>query len=226
MSNPNFFQLTEKDLAYLKSHWQNLARDYTTDEAIVQSVFASLVEHYSEKHRAYHNLSHIKALLSLSDSFTDKMQNPNGVWFAIWFHDGIYETQKHDNEERSADFARQALFQLSVPLETLSVVQEMILATKHHQADNRLEDLNLFLDLDLSVLGFEENIYQAYSQAIREEYSWVPEAMYKEARKKVLTNFLDRPVIYFTKPLADRFEAAARHNIKNEISQLSNTETS
>jgi predicted metal-dependent HD superfamily phosphohydrolase len=222
MSHSNFFQVTEEDLGYLKSQWQNFARQYSTDERGIESAFNLLVEHYSEKHRVYHNLSHLKSLVSLSETFTDKIQDRNALWFAIWFHDCIYETQKNDNEERSAELAGEALSRLSVPDETISIVQAMILATKHHQANEQSEDLKLFLDLDLSILGFEETLYQAYSRAIRKEYSWVEEQVYKQARKKVLSNFLERPQIYFTRAVADIFESSARRNISNEINQLSN----
>ncbi|BAZ86821.1 hypothetical protein NIES806_30370 [Dolichospermum compactum NIES-806] len=40
--------------------------------------------------------------------------------------------------------------------------------------------------------------YQAYSQAIRQEYAWVSELEYIIGRKQVLERFWQREKIYFT----------------------------
>jgi predicted metal-dependent HD superfamily phosphohydrolase len=189
--------------------------------AVIESLFNALVERYSERERAYHNLSHIQSLLALSESLLDKIQNRDEHYFAIWFHDVIYDTQRADNEEKSAEFAAEALARLAVPEQSIAVTREMILATKHHRAAGLSWDMKVFLDLDTSILGAPEEIYEEYSRAIRKEYSWVPDAMYREGRMKVLNDFLSRDRIYHTEEISAKYETRARRNIAEEIRGLS-----
>ncbi|MBO0724103.1 MAG: hypothetical protein J2P52_00765 [Blastocatellia bacterium] len=151
----------------------------------------------------------------------DKIQNRDAHYFAVWFHDVIYDTRSPDNEEKSAEFAAEALARLGVPERTITVVREMILATKHHRGEDLSWDVKVFLDLDTSILGAPEEIYNEYSRAIRKEYSWVPDVLYREGRTKVLSNFLRRERIYHTEEIRTKYEAQARHNIAEEIKTLS-----
>ena len=97
----------------------------------------------------------------------------------------------------------------------------MILGTQKHDATDLDYDGKLFLDLDLAILGTNENIYQNYKNAIRREYSFVPWFLYRRSRAKIMTNFLEREFIYFTDELREKFETQARANIANEIKELS-----
>jgi predicted metal-dependent HD superfamily phosphohydrolase len=215
-----FFVINAEQLQALKSGWQNLVETYGAATDLVGSLCNRLIEHYSEKGRAYHNLSHIKALLDVSVAYKTDIQNYQTVFFAIWFHDAIYNTQKTDNEEQSAELAVQTLAQLGVAEDTILLVQKMILATKHHRADDLPYDGKLFLDFDLSILGREAAIYKEYSQAIRLEYAWVPQDLYRQGRRQVLGSFLQREKIYYTEQLAGIFEAQARQNIESELAEL------
>ena len=87
-----------------------------------------------------------------------------------------------------------------------------------------MPDLGLFLDADLSILGAKGETYLAYSEAIRREYSWVPDDAYRAGRLKVLTNSLGRERLFYTEPLAARFEARAGSNLSNEILALTSQE--
>jgi predicted metal-dependent HD superfamily phosphohydrolase len=217
----NYFLIGFHDQDFLHTQWVGLASQHTTDMAVIESLFNALVERYSERARAYHNLSHIQSLLALSESLLDKIQNRDEHYFAIWFHDVIYDTQRADNEEKSAEFAAEALARLAVPEQSIAVTREMILATKHHRAAGLSWDMKVFLDLDTSILGAPEEIYEEYSRAIRKEYSWVPDAMYREGRMKVLNDFLSRDRIYHTEEISAKYETRARRNIAEEIRGLS-----
>ena len=219
-----YFQLGRHDQGFLHAQWVGLASRYASDTSVIESMFNSIVEHYSAKNRAYHNLSHIQSLLSLSGSLPDKIQNQDALYFAIWFHDVIYDTKSSDNEEKSAEFAVEALAGLGVPEQTIAITREMILATKHHRADDLSWDMKAFLDLDTSILGAPEEIYKEYSRAIRKEYSWVPDSLYREGRMKVLNDFLDRESIYQTEEIRAKYEMQARRNIAEEISALSDVD--
>jgi predicted metal-dependent HD superfamily phosphohydrolase len=216
-----YFQLGHYDLGFLHAQWMSLASRYGPGSSVIESLFNSLVEHYSDGARAYHNLSHIQSLLALSESLLDKIQNRDAHYFAIWFHDVIYDTHRPDNEEKSAEFAAEALARLGVPEQTATTVREMILATKHHRAAGLSWDMKAFLDLDTSILGAPEEIYREYSRAIRKEYSWVPDVLYREGRKKALNDFLGRERIYHTEEISAKYETQAKRNIAEEIMALS-----
>jgi predicted metal-dependent HD superfamily phosphohydrolase len=217
----NYFQIGRHDLGFLHAQWVSLTSQYSSSPSVIESLFNSLVEHYSAGDRAYHNLSHIQSLLSLSESLLDKIQNRDALYFAVWFHDVIYDPKRSDNEEKSAEFAAGSLASLGVPEQTMAIVQEMILATKHHRGDDLSWDMKAFLDLDTSILGAPEDIYREYSSAIRKEYSWVPDFLYRKGRMKVLNDFLERERIYYTEEIMTKYELQARQNIAEEVRALS-----
>ena len=179
-----------------------------------------LIAKYSEKHRAYHNLSHIKALLApiFKMEFEDRDE---AVELAIWFHDAVYDPKSSTNEVESARLAVEKLSELNYPKAKIERVEKMILATEKHDASGLDEDGKMFLDLDLGILGADVELYKKYSKAIRAEYSFVPEDLYREKRREILERFLQRKSIYYTAEMRATYEKAARANIANEIKELS-----
>jgi predicted metal-dependent HD superfamily phosphohydrolase len=149
------------------------------------------------------------------------LRDPDAVALAIWFHDAIYDPTRTDNESESAALARTSLSNLREPEAMIAAVEQMILATiKHQLPENASDDLKLFLDFDLSILGSAPEIYASYAQAIRTEYAFVPEENYRIARRAVLENFLNRERLYFSEYGAQKWESQARENLQNEIAQL------
>lgn len=221
MSTSNYFSVTAEDLAYLAASWQTLLSHYQHSAPLGSEAFQLLTTHYSGKRRIYHNLSHIKALLQRAESLQGDITNYPALQWAIWFHDAIYNSRKKDNEEQSAQLALKIMEDLAIPKEVQQETQQMILATKRHQADNGSADLKLFLDLDLAILAADEITYQQYQQAIRQEYWWVPRFLYRRNRRQVLMGFQARPRLYFTDKLSQQWEETAHRNLANEIASLS-----
>jgi predicted metal-dependent HD superfamily phosphohydrolase len=205
----------------LKTRWLDLCLNLSCDEQIKISVFNSLVTLYSEPHRDYHNLKHIHNLLGWFEKFRINIIDFQTLGLAIWFHDVIYDPRRSDNEEQSANLAVGRLKYLKVLDRQTAMVRQMILATKTHDSTGLDCDGKLFLDLDLSILGADALAYQAYSRAIRKEYSFVPEPLYRNGRERVLQSFLSRKFIYLTDACREKFELQARENIKKEIVELS-----
>jgi predicted metal-dependent HD superfamily phosphohydrolase len=214
------FRTDEHMVSLLREQWNDLSSSYTREEHLRANSFEVIREKYSEEGRFYHNLSHIKALLSMFESLKHMIQDGNAIRFVIWFHDVIYNTRRSDNEEKSAELASEMLSKLSVDNGTIEFAKELILATRSHTGLELSEDAKLFLDMDLSILGAPGELYGEYSKAIRKEYSWVPGFMYRRSRKKILKSFSERDRLYFTEEMNKRFEQQARINIEGEIRSL------
>lgn len=194
--------------------------EFCGDSAGSDETFGLLHKLYSEPHRAYHNLDHVRFLLALFDEFSERLEDKITVFFTIWFHDAVYDPQKKDNEKQSARLAAERLRKSIVPPEKISKIVKLILATEKHSAENLDSDGKLFLDFDLAILGSDGGVYGEYAKAIRKEYSFVSENDYKIGRGKILRDFLRRDFIFLTDIMRESFEANARRNIEREILEL------
>ena len=58
-------------------------------------------EKYHEGGRFYHNLQHIRELLTYVDHYIDNIDNVDTVVLAIFFHDVIYDPKSPNNEDDS-----------------------------------------------------------------------------------------------------------------------------
>jgi len=137
---------------------------------------------------------------------------------AIWFHDARYNVLHLDNERASAQWAKQFLQQNKLPESMSSAVHDLILETeKHVQVEDK--DAAYFLDIDLSIFGASPDVYQAYAQAIRQEYRHFPDVIYVKKRQQILQGFLatDRS-IYQTDYFKAVYAQQANINIQWELS--------
>jgi predicted metal-dependent HD superfamily phosphohydrolase len=187
---------------------------------VSEEMFSALAEYYSGPGRFYHNLHHVAEVLRVLGSQGVGARGHEEVCFAAWFHDAVYDTRRDDNEERSAELAAAWLAQFGAPPEIVGGVRRLILATKRHEAGSLPADALLFLDADLSILGAPAEIYGQYRAAVRKEYAWVGDAVYRRERRRILESFIARERLYFTDELRARFEARARRNLGDEIRGL------
>jgi predicted metal-dependent HD superfamily phosphohydrolase len=180
--------------------------------------FNMLLERYSEPHRRYHDARHIDRCLLHFDALKSFAQRPELVELALWLHDAVYDTRSHDNEERSTDLA-EALLESAGLHHLIDPVRAMIMGTRHQEAC-LADDVGLVVDIDLSVLGSSQQEYLAYVQQIREEYSWVPDHEFRDARIKVLKTIAGHPMIYSHEPCFTMWECKARGNLQVEMVSL------
>ena len=184
-------------------------------------VLADLRRRYGESQRHYHTWSHVEAMLAWFDVRTAELHDVDGVFLAILFHDAVYDPDRKDNEAASARLLAEA----SLPLWSAGSIEaagRMILATARHQPSTDLSgfeaaDTAEFLDMDLSILGASERVFQAYDAAIRREYKKVPLLIYWWARRSILKTFLARPELFFSRWGQATFETAARKNLARKV---------
>ena len=194
----------------LREGFLRFARSHGASGDAAERWWSVLATRYSEPHRHYHTLAHVEHLLELLPHADET------VIAAVWFHDAIYDGAM--NEERSAALAREALTELGFDAGAIALVEQMILATKHHSPDALPENALAFLDADLAILGSDRTRYDEYVAQVRREYAHVPDGAFREGRNAILRAFLERPRIYFTEEFRARFEQRARANLRREVS--------
>ena len=180
--------------------------------------FDELCRKYDEPGRYYHTSRHIAECLYQWDIHRALCEKQGEVAVAIWFHDAIYDTHRHDNEEQSAAWADDYLMSEGMDADAVERITAIIRCTKTH--NGRSTDERLMSDIDLAVLGADPVTFSRYDADIRKEYSWVPDEAYRSARGRVLRGFLNRERIYFTHNFHQQYELQARENIRLCIERL------
>jgi predicted metal-dependent HD superfamily phosphohydrolase len=179
-----------------------------------------LLSRWSEPHRHYHTLDHLAAVLAVIDEHADRAPDPSAVRLAAWFHDAVYDPRRVDNEEASALLAEAKLPTLSVPAGTVAEVARLVRLTASHDPLPGDRNGELLSDADLAILAAEPAAYLAYTQAIREEYSYLPDVTFATGRAGVLQTLLGLPRLFHTPALRDRWQEPARRNLTRELASL------
>lgn len=201
----------------LKERFYTLLNKYTSEEE-TSNLWNQVYLAYTQSHRKYHNLNHLKELFTYYDLHQSAIQNNVAVSFAIFYHDLAYEVLKNDNEEKSATKALLVLQQINFPPKELQIVEDLIICTKSHTSLTL--DQGFMIDFDLAILGQTDTTYNIYTQQIRAKYKIIPTIIYKQGRKKVLQHFLDKENIFQTSTFKSQFEKQARINLTKELEQL------
>lgn len=145
----------------------------------------NVIEKYSEPHRFYHTLKHIKELLDQLE--VKRLYDSDILFLATVYHDIIYDPTRNDNEQLSADeFEKDAeVFLKHLNPATIDEVKQIILDTKTHTPSTDLSAI--FCDMDMSVLRrpFAELI--AYEEEIFKEFQFHDYKNYKAGRIDFLT---------------------------------------
>lgn len=214
-------------IAGAKEVWLNITQDCT--ESVREKWWDLIRTKYSESSRHHHNLDHLSNMMELFRMHNDHLSNPRAVAFALFFQYLEYDPKSQDNEERSIEAFRQFAEESRIPMESelFLAVTELIQLTKLHSTEEHKqegiygnEDKHFFLDFDMCVLGSCPSDYKDYTEKIRMEYNFVPDAMYSRLRSRVLSSFLQIPNIFATEPFRRKYEERAKSNIKAEIVEL------
>jgi predicted metal-dependent HD superfamily phosphohydrolase len=176
-----------------------------------------LLSRWAEPHRRYHNLDHLAAVLSHLDRLGPASR---AARLGAWYHDAVYQPGHLDNEEASAGLARRSLEAMHVEATLIEEVVRLVHLTASHRADPDDADGAQLCDADLAVLGSAPPTYEAYRQAVREEYATVDADGWRRGRSQVLEEFLNRDRIFATPNGLRLWEAPARVNLSRELKEL------
>ncbi|MGB0562050.1 MAG: N-methyl-D-aspartate receptor NMDAR2C subunit [Spirulinaceae cyanobacterium] len=193
-----------------RSHLQDLGLETKTD------LFTILQRAYNAPHRHYHTATHIADCLAQLQQHQALALRPAEVAIALWFHDAVYHPQRSDNEARSAAWARRYLTAAGLKSDICDCITQLIRVTQH-PARPQTTDEQLMVDIDLSILGRNPQEFEMYAIAIRHEYAWVPDAVYRTQRRAFLQRLLAQENIYHTPAFQSRYEASARCNLTQAI---------
>jgi predicted metal-dependent HD superfamily phosphohydrolase len=202
----------------IRNEFFKAVNTYSASADTSSNLWQEIERQYSDPSRHYHTMGHLQNLISELLPVQSRFKKWNVVVFAVVYHDVIYKVSKSNNEEKSAELAVKRLSGIAVPEDSIVRCKEFILATKRHvQVD---DEIDLFTDADLSILGANADAYRVYTKQIRKEYAIYPDLLNKPGRRKVLQHFLEMRHIYKSVYFRDKYEAAARQNLEVELGVL------
>lgn len=203
--------------AELRVRWDALCRAAAIEHSGPE-LFRFLVEAHRVPERHYHTLDHVLDCLRKFDALRERAPSPLAIELAVWFHDAIYDSRRADNEEKSAELAYQQLQQAGVEERLAAKVRDLVVATRH-DAEPVGTDQALLVDVDLSILGQPDEVFDRYEAAVRREFDWVTDTLFWRRRAEILASFLSRGHIYHDAGMATELEAAARRNLARSIAR-------
>lgn len=185
----------------------------------------SLRNRYNAPGRTYHNWAHIQALLGHFESASGVLKDPAAVEIALYYHDVVYNPMSPTNEADSADIMLAEMTGRADAGE-LSTADLIVRATAAHEVPDGtlssiVQDCELFLDMDLSILGATPEVFDAFDTAIRHEFHVVPDKVFYPRRRDVLSGFLARERIYLTERFHELYDTKARANLSRVVEALS-----
>ena len=180
----------------LAAHWARIADRHDP------GAYGALERGYGDPARSYHDWSHIADLLTKLDGMSNLAARPDLIAAAIFWHDSVFITRTADGAVRSdADNVRDSadLFERHArfPAAETAAVREMIMATANHLTatpqtihySGFAQDMDLFLDLDLSSLGAPWPVFRRNFEKIRSEYPWIDAIEFDRQRLGMLEKF-------------------------------------
>ncbi|KQU00247.1 DUF4031 domain-containing protein [Sanguibacter sp. Leaf3] len=221
--------------AALQARWDALLPGTPT-------VGSELLDRWYEPHRTYHGPAHLTHVLDSLVVLDPDRTAPRAVALALWFHDAVHVGAAGADEAASAALAGEMLGALGarstavgtaeaqgtqgvkgaagVESTEVAEVQRLVLLTTLH--DPAPDDYAgaLVGDADLAILGSAPDRYTRYTEQVRREYAHVPDEVFAPARAEILERLLDTGPFFRTAVGSERWEAAARRNVSDEIVRL------
>jgi len=173
--------------------------------------------------RLYHNWFHIVDCLNKLYEIKHELEEDEFIvlFFAILFHDSVYNTNASfwENENNSANFSETVLKQLWLDSRIIERIKHLINLTSSHTINSDDDVWKYMVDIDLSILWQEWEIYYQYAKSIRYEYSNYSDDDYNTWRLSFLRWMLNRQT-FQTQYFQEKYERQAKSNIEKEIQLL------
>lgn len=178
-----------------------------------------LLTAYADPARGYHDTRHLAEVCARVDEIGADGRTPFDrvtVLLAAWFHDGVYDGRP-GAEHRSAEWAELELPGLGVEADVVAEVARLVRLTETHRPAD--DDANgcVLSDADLAILAAPAERYTEYVATVRAEYAHVPDGAFREGRSSILRDLLAKPHLFHTAYARERWEAAARRNVQQEL---------
>lgn len=221
--------------AWIKKYISNMITEFVKNkvfsEKVKQDLLNELITNYGSKWRFYHSLEHVAHALQelqwvVSNNDLDDIVKEH-VALAILAHDIICNSENKDisDEEQSANWFEQFAKTIKYPVKDTKIVLEMIKATAYlsggKETSNQEEEI--LCSIDLAILAQHKHVYDWYTEAIRKEYSFVPDIDFFKGRIKALNRLLSKEKLY-TSPFFEHYEERARNNLRKELSSIQNAQ--
>jgi predicted metal-dependent HD superfamily phosphohydrolase len=194
---------------------------------------------YGEKHRRYHDLRHLDAVLGNLHVLVAHSREPGtdaveaARLGALW-HDAVYLVGAVDNEEASARLAQAELSAAGAPGALVAEVARLVRLTAHHdptapgagpaagavsrEAAVALDPAGALLcDADLAVLAGSDAEYARYRDDVRAEWPHLDDAAFDAGRATVVRGLLARRWLFLTPFAVEAWEERARRNLATEL---------
>ena len=154
----------------------------------------------------------------LLDEHRDMLTDPQTVQFGIGIT-MVYNVLTKTSGLKSAKLARH-LFAMGLPAEKINRCFDMMVC-KTHQLPPQVDDMDgrFFMDIDLSILGADKELYLEYAEQVRNSIS-VPKLSCTAAARRHCCTCSDTPSIYKTDLFRDKLETQARANLEMELAYL------
>ncbi len=182
-----------------------------------RTVYRDLAAHLDGPGRAFHNMRHIDDCLLRFDEVASRLDDPDAVELALWFHDVVYVPGDPSNERRSAEFFVTRAGGAAVALRRRVVA--LILATERRQAP-RTSDARFIDDIDLAGFGGTWGAFARNSRRLRREFASVGDAEYHRGQWKFLSELRRRRRFFRTAYFSDRYGAQAHANLDRLLADL------
>ena len=194
-----------------------LARHTSAPEAA--AVGGELLASWSEPHRRYHSVTHLRDILAHVEELAGYAEDADAVRLAAWYHDAVYAGLP-DDEERSARRAEEELSRLELTPQLVDEVARLIRLTVTHDPTPGDHNGEVLSDADLAALAVPRERYVLNTVAIQAEYSHVPDEAFRKGRLQVLVGLLEGPGVFRTELARREWEVSARENLRAELADL------
>lgn len=210
-----------------EKYWTPLASSHR------EATWGILERSYSDRIRAYHSWRHVNELLEKLNSHASLSMRPDLIATAIFWHDVVYLTCDPDQGRRSDYqnvFESSQVFRCNSLLraDEADAVNEMIMATADHleyiasgeRYPGFCDDLDLFLDLDLSPLAAPWRQFAQNFEDIRFEHRCSNETDFHMAQITFFEKLLSKKCMFRRVETRREWQNLAKENCARCLRKL------